>query len=40
VRAAREPTYPSGKVTQPHRLPAGGLIERDRTLSFTFDGRG
>ncbi len=25
---------------QPHRLPAGGRIDRGRTLRFSFDGRG
>ena len=27
-------------MSQPHRLPQGGAIERDRVLRFTFDGRG
>ncbi|HYF08425.1 MAG TPA: 2Fe-2S iron-sulfur cluster-binding protein, partial [Acetobacteraceae bacterium] len=26
-------------MTQPHRLPTRGLIERGRTIGFTFDGR-
>src|SRR5271154_2570369 len=26
-------------VNQPNRLPKGGLIDRGRPLSFTFDGR-
>jgi sarcosine oxidase subunit alpha len=26
-------------VTQPFRLPSGGVIDRTRTLRFTFDGR-
>ncbi len=25
--------------TQPNRLASGGLIDRTRTLSFTFDGK-
>ena len=26
-------------MTQPFRLPTGGVIDRTRTLRFTFDGR-
>src|SRR5581483_525901 len=26
-------------MTQPFRLPDGGMIERERVLSFRFDGR-
>ena len=26
-------------MTQSHRLPAGGRIDRSRALRFTFDGR-
>jgi len=28
-----------GTAGQPFRLPSGGLIDRSRTLAFTFDGR-
>ncbi len=27
-------------MTQSHRLPASGRIDRSRTLRFSFDGRG
>ena len=27
-------------MNQPFRLPAGGRIDRDRPLQFTFDGKG
>ncbi len=30
---------PQGGGEQQHRLPTGGLIDRDRSLNFTFDGR-
>jgi methylglutamate dehydrogenase subunit C len=29
----------AARDTQPHRLPAGGLIDRSRSITFTFDGR-
>src|SRR3954447_3674487 len=38
---ARDPSRHVGTnaMTGPHRLPTGGMIDRSRRLSFTFDGR-